>query len=107
MIGKASATVNLGALSATYDGSAKSATAGTTPSGLTVNLTYDSMGGYAQETGAGPAQESIVHLSMRWFWRYELEHLLHRAGFTDVTIHGNFDRSPVGRTSPAFVVLAR
>jgi len=62
---------------------------------------------YVEETGAGPAQESIVHLSMRWFWRYELEHLLHRAGFTDVTIHGNFDRSPVGRTSPAFVVLAR
>ena len=62
---------------------------------------------YVEETGPGPARESIVHLSMRWFWRFELEHLLHRAGFTEVTIHGDFDRSPVGRTSPAFVVLAR
>jgi SAM-dependent methyltransferase len=62
---------------------------------------------YVEETGAGPAKESIVHLSMRWFWRFELEHLLHRAGFTDVAIYGDFDRSPVGRTSPAFVVLAR
>jgi hypothetical protein len=44
---------------------------------------------------------------MRWFWRYEIEHLMHRAGFNDVVIYGDFDRSPVGRTSPAFVVLAR
>lgn len=44
---------------------------------------------------------------MRWFWRYELEHLLARAGFTEITIHGNFDRTPVSATSPAFVVVAR
>lgn len=62
---------------------------------------------YVEETGAGPARESIVQLSMRWFWRYEIEHLMHRAGFTDVRIFGDFDRSPVGRNSPAFVVLAR
>jgi ubiquinone/menaquinone biosynthesis C-methylase UbiE len=62
---------------------------------------------YVEETGAGPAKETIVKFSMRWFWRYELEHLLHRAGFTDVTLYGDFDRSPVSRTSPAFVVLAR
>jgi len=62
---------------------------------------------YVEETGAGPAKETIVKFSMRWFWRYELEHLLRRAGFTDVVIYGDFDRSPIGRTSPAFVVLAR
>ena len=28
---------------------------------------------------------------MRWFWRYELEHLLARAGFDEVEIHGDFD----------------
>ena len=38
---KASATVTLGNLSQTYDGTAKAATATTTPSGLTVNLTYN------------------------------------------------------------------
>lgn len=62
---------------------------------------------YVEETGSGPAKETVVQFSMRWFWRYELEHLLHRAGFTDVTLYGDFDRSPVSRTSPAFVVLAR
>ncbi len=40
VIAKATAAVTLGDLSATYDGSAHAATATTTPSGLTVNLTY-------------------------------------------------------------------
>ena len=40
-VNKASATVTLGSLSQTYDGSAKAATATTTPSGLTVNFTYN------------------------------------------------------------------
>ena len=44
---------------------------------------------------------------MRWFWRYELEHLLARAGFGEVQIHGDFDRRPVSAESPAFVVVAR
>ena len=62
---------------------------------------------YVEELDGGAVKESVVKMSMRWFWRYELEHLLHRAGFTNVTIHGDFDRSPIGPTSPAFVVLAR
>ena len=49
--GKASATVTLGSLAATYDGTAKSATATTTPSGLTVTFTYD--GSAAAPTNAG------------------------------------------------------
>lgn len=44
---------------------------------------------------------------MRWFWRYELEHLLARAGFVEVAIHGDFDRTPISADSPAFVVVAR
>jgi len=62
---------------------------------------------YVENHPSGPPQETVVKFSMRWFWRYELEHLMHRAGFTDVTIHGDFDQSPVGRHSPAFVVVAR
>ena len=42
VIGKAAATVTLGSLSATYDGTAHSATATTSPTGLTVNFTYNS-----------------------------------------------------------------
>ena len=51
VIGKATATVTLGSLSATYDGSAKSATATTDPVGLTVNFTYD--GSVTAPTNAG------------------------------------------------------
>jgi len=43
---------------------------------------------------------------MRWFWRYELEHLLARAGFERVEIFGDFDRRPVSAETPAFVVVA-
>ncbi len=41
VIGKASGTVTLGSLSQTYDGTAKTATAGTTPTGLAVTFTYN------------------------------------------------------------------
>jgi len=44
---------------------------------------------------------------MRWFWRYELLHLLARAGFDQVETFGDFDRSPVSGETPAFVVVAR
>lgn len=33
-------------------------------------------------------------LQLRWFHRYELEHLLARAGFTPLAIYGGFDRRP-------------
>ncbi len=48
---KADATVTLANLSQTYDGSAKPATATTTPGGLTVNFTYN--GSATIPTGAG------------------------------------------------------
>ncbi len=51
--------------------------------------------------------EDEVTFQMRWFWRYELEHLLARAGFDRVEIFGDFERSPIAPDSPAFVVLAR
>ena len=51
VISKASGSISLGSLSQTYDGSAKAATATTTPSGLTVNFTYN--GSATVPTGAG------------------------------------------------------
>lgn len=62
---------------------------------------------YVEAGAASPPRETTVSFTMRWYWRYELEHLLHRAGFTKITMHSNFDRSPVGPSSPAYVVLAR
>jgi hypothetical protein len=51
VIGQATGSISLGSLSRTYDGSAKAATATTTPSGLTVNFTYN--GSATIPTGAG------------------------------------------------------
>ncbi len=50
-VAKGAATVVLGALAQTYDGSARIATATTTPAGLTVNVTYD--GSPTPPTAAG------------------------------------------------------
>jgi hypothetical protein len=50
-IGKAAATVTLGNLNQTYDGTQKSATATTNPAGLTVNITYN--GSPTAPTNAG------------------------------------------------------
>jgi SAM-dependent methyltransferase len=44
---------------------------------------------------------------MRWFWRFELEHLLARAGFGEVVLYGDFDRRPIGADTPAFIAVAR
>lgn len=43
VVAKAAATIRLGDLSQSYDGSAKSATAATTPAGLGVSLTYNGL----------------------------------------------------------------
>jgi SAM-dependent methyltransferase len=62
---------------------------------------------YVRSRDGRPIAEDEVTFQMRWFWRYELEHLLARAGFSRVEIFGDFQRSPVRADSPAFVVLAR
>jgi SAM-dependent methyltransferase len=49
----------------------------------------------------------IVHaFPMRYFFRYELEHLLARAGFQIAEFFGNFDRSPFTDSSPEMIVIA-
>lgn len=45
--------------------------------------------------------------AMRWFYRYELEHLLSRAGFEHLDLYGDFDGSPFAEGSPSLVVVAR
>ena len=49
----------------------------------------------------------LVHaFSMRWYWRYEVEHLLARCGFGLVAVYGNFDRSSLGERSPEMIFVA-
>ena len=55
--------------------------------------------------GSAPRSET-VRTRMRYFFRYELEHLLVRAGFTRVEFFGGFDRRPYDYFSGETVVLA-
>ena len=61
---------------------------------------------YERWRGGRVVANEETHFQMRWFHRFELEHLMARAGFDGVRIYGDFDRSPVGLDSPAFVVVA-
>jgi SAM-dependent methyltransferase len=54
-----------------------------------------------------PPQRRVQSFQMRWFFRYELEHLLARAGFTVEAIYGNFDESPLTDGAPEIIVVAR
>ena len=38
--------------------------------------------------------DEATEIRMRWFWRFELEHLLARTGFTLDAMYGDFDRRP-------------
>jgi SAM-dependent methyltransferase len=55
--------------------------------------------------GIEPESES-VHTRMRHFYRYELEHLLSRAGFSRIEFFGGFDRRPYDYVSGETVVVA-
>lgn len=51
-------------------------------------------------------EERLVHaFAMRYLYRFELEHLLARAGFTVEQLYGGYDRSPFGSTYPGELVF--
>ena len=57
--------------------------------------------------GGGKVERRVHAFPMRWYLRFELEHLLARAGFSLECFYGNFDRSPLSDESPEIVVAAR
>ena len=51
-------------------------------------------------------EERTVHaFPFRYFFRYEVEHLLARAGFEIEALYGDFDRSPVGSKSAGELIF--
>ena len=48
-----------------------------------------------------------TRIYMRWFYRYELEHLLARAGFTELTFYRDFERTPWSSGGETVVVAHR
>lgn len=50
--------------------------------------------------------ERLVHaFAMRYFFRFELEHLLARAGFIVEALYGNYDKTPFGAESSGDLIF--
>jgi SAM-dependent methyltransferase len=62
---------------------------------------------YERRRDGAMVANDVVEFRMRWFYRYEVEHLLARAGFELVSLYGDFDRSPFGPGSQAILPVAR
>jgi SAM-dependent methyltransferase len=62
---------------------------------------------YERSRSGAIVSNEIVEFSMRHFFRFELEHLLARAGFGDVDWYGDFARTPFGPGATDFVIVAR
>jgi SAM-dependent methyltransferase len=55
----------------------------------------------------GGRQERMVFAwPLRYFFRYEVEHLLARCGFRVAAEYGNFDRTPIQDNSPEMIFVA-
>lgn len=55
----------------------------------------------------GSVRSDVEEAQLRYFFRYELEHLLARAGFDKVEVFGGFDRRSYNYVSGETVVVAR
>ena len=54
----------------------------------------------------GRDERLVFAWTLRYFFRYEIEHLLARCGFRIVRLYGNFDRSPLSDASPEMIYVA-
>ena len=49
----------------------------------------------------------MVTITQRWFFRWEVHHLLHRANFRVQEVFGGYDRQPVGEMGADMIFIAR
>jgi len=54
----------------------------------------------------GRTERLVQQLAVRYFFPYEVEHLLTRAGFRVLEVYGDYDRSPLTDDSPEMIFLA-
>ena len=57
-------------------------------------------------TNGGTTERHVQAFPFRYFFRYEVEHLLERAGFRVTDLYGDYDRSPLRDDSPEMVFVA-
>ena len=61
---------------------------------------------FSIEHPGGRKERLVFAWSLRYFFRYEVEHLLVRGGFGVKALYGNFDRSPLADDSPEMIFVA-
>jgi SAM-dependent methyltransferase len=54
----------------------------------------------------GRKEPLVFGFTIRYFFSYEVEHLLARCGFRAAAVYGNFDRSPLEDASPEMIFVA-
>lgn len=54
----------------------------------------------------GREERLVMAWTLRYFFRYEVEHLLARSGFRVTSLYGNVDRSPLKDDSPEMIFAA-
>jgi len=59
------------------------------------------------EDARGGVERVETAFPMRWFYRFELEHILARAGLAVESLFGGFDRSPLDDASAELIFVAR
>ena len=59
------------------------------------------------EQPSGEIEHLASSFPMRWFYRFEIEHLLERCGLEIEHLYGKFDRSPFEDDSPEMIFVAR
>jgi SAM-dependent methyltransferase len=61
---------------------------------------------YDETTPSGALVRRTMHFTLRWFYRFELEHLLMRAGFTLRAVYGSYDLDPYQSGCPRLIAVA-
>lgn len=56
--------------------------------------------------GSGREERLVFAWPLRYFFRYEMEHLLARTGFRVAAVYGDFDKSPLVDASPEMIFVA-
>lgn len=62
---------------------------------------------YDELDGNGSVRRTVHPMTLRWFYRYELEHLLERTGFVVEAIYGSYDLDPFVTGSDIMLTVAR
>lgn len=56
--------------------------------------------------GEHDGKQTSTTYTLRWVYRFEMEHLLQRAGFEVSEVYGDYDRSPLVDGSPRMLWIA-